>query len=175
MSRRRAGGSSSRRDRYGIGDEEKIDETDAAAAPYQLATDEQVVTEVQAESVFQKLGKWAGFATSNDEQQPLSPRGGTSNNNNQDVFRDEPSGDEDDDDEDESLEGYDMTLQELMYSTSSFYAIVVPGTYFFTLIVPIIFSYAQFISLTDFYFSFCSFFLTSYYYYDPCGIDGCLC
>jgi hypothetical protein len=146
MSRRRAAaGSSSRRDRYGIDDEQKIDETDAAAAPYQLATDE-VATEVQEESVFQKLGKWAGFASdasktttatdSNDEQQPLSPRG---NNNSQDVFRDEPGGD-DDDDEDESLEGYDMTLQELMYSTSSFYAIVVPGTIFFLFFFQFIFS-----------------------------------
>jgi hypothetical protein len=37
----------------------------------------------------------------------------------EDIFRDEDSEDEDD--------GIDMNLSELLYSTSSFYAIVVPG------------------------------------------------
>lgn len=42
----------------------------------------------------------------------------------QDMFRDE--GDED--------EGIDMSVAELLYSTSSFYAIVIPGRFFYCLI-----------------------------------------
>jgi hypothetical protein len=42
----------------------------------------------------------------------------------QEIFRDEESeGDEEDD-------GFDMSLSELLYSTSSFYAILVPGKFF---------------------------------------------
>ena len=37
----------------------------------------------------------------------------------QDMFRDE---------EDDDEEGFDMSVAELLYSTSSFYAIVIPGT-----------------------------------------------
>ena len=67
--------------------------------------------------------------TNNSEQEPLSPPSQNPNNSN-DIFRDEPEGDgeEDvDDDDDDSYEEREMTLQELMYSSSSFYAIVVPG------------------------------------------------
>lgn len=41
----------------------------------------------------------------------------------QDVFRDE-----EDDDDDDDEEGFDMSVAELLYSTSSFYAIAIPGT-----------------------------------------------
>ena len=58
-----------------------------------------------------------------DESVPLSPP--RENVRNPDIFRDE-SGDNNDDDAD-SYEEREMTLQELMYSVSSFYAIVVPG------------------------------------------------
>lgn len=65
----------------------------------------------------------------NSEQEPLSPP--SQNPNNNDIFRDEPEGDEEndeeeDEDDDDSYEEREMTLQELMYSSSSFYAIVVP-------------------------------------------------
>jgi hypothetical protein len=59
----------------------------------------------------------------NEERVPLSPsRSGVRNS---DIFRDE-TGSSDDDDA-ESYEEREMTLQELMYSSSSFYAIVTPG------------------------------------------------
>lgn len=150
MSRRRGG--KSRRDRYGLDDEVKADDTDVvAAAPYQLATDERMApsavgaprnpTSTNSESnnneeTKARLWKLPGHKKTQadeedeipDESEPLSPR------NNQEYFHDEPIGaeednDDDDEEDDESLEGYDMTLQELMYSTSSFYAIVVPGSF----------------------------------------------
>lgn len=63
-----------------------------------------------------------------NEYEPLSPnRAQGRNNNSNDIFRDEPTG-EDDDDEDDPMV-YEMTLQELLYSTSAFYAICVPGTF----------------------------------------------
>jgi hypothetical protein len=153
MSRRR-GGRSSRKDRYGTDDDVKIDDTDVASAPYQLATDDGTAPMVGAprdptptagdSSKEERSSLWK-FGRRNksendsteevpSEEEPLSPQ------NNQDVFTDEMAteeddeavnnerGDDGDEDDDDSLEGYDMTLQELMYSTSSFYAIVVPGT-----------------------------------------------
>jgi hypothetical protein len=147
MSRRRTG-RSSRRDRYGIEEmEAKVDDTDVASAPYQLATDDGDIAPVtgaprdptptsaehkneengQESSLWKlgRLGKKSNEDAVPDEEEPLSPQ------NHQEVFNDEPESrqsEDDDDDDDDSLEGYDMTLQELMYSTSSFYAIVVPGT-----------------------------------------------
>lgn len=59
-----------------------------------------------------------------DEYAPLSPTRSNGNDQN-DIFRDEPDGDDEDDDEDDI--DYEMTLQELLYSTSSFNAIVAPG------------------------------------------------
>ena len=56
-----------------------------------------------------------------EEQVPLSP---SRRSKRSDIFRDETGGDDDDD---ASYEEREMTLQELMYSSSSFYAIVVPG------------------------------------------------
>lgn len=47
----------------------------------------------------------------------------------QEIFRDEESEGEYDDDD-----GFDMSLSELLYSTSSFYAIVVPGKKDFVLV-----------------------------------------
>lgn len=59
----------------------------------------------------------------NEERVPLSPsRSGV---RNADIFRDETGASDDDDAE--SYEEQEMTLQELMYSSSSFYAIVTPG------------------------------------------------
>ncbi len=148
MSRRRVG-RPSRRDRYGIDDEEKLDETNveapAAVTPYQLATDDGVSPVVGAPrdptptaadnaekpSMLWKLGRRKSPSGNGDitpdEVEPLSPQAA-----NPEVFEDEPEdddddGNDDDDDDDDSLEGYDLTLQELMYSTSSFYAIVIPG------------------------------------------------
>jgi hypothetical protein len=157
MSRRR-GGRSSRADRYGIGDSEQVDDMNVGSAPYQLATDdapapapaeappEPATTSIGAYSntesrfsiwEFGRQQKTEKPSTEDvpSEEEPLSPR-----NNNEDVFHDEivgedgddlnvEGGNENEDDDDDSLEGYDMTLQELMYSTSSFYAIVVPGTF----------------------------------------------
>ena len=57
-----------------------------------------------------------------EEQVPLSP---SRKSKRPDIFRDESKAGEDDDDE--SYIEREMTLQELMYSSSSFYAIVVPG------------------------------------------------
>jgi len=58
----------------------------------------------------------------NEERVPLSPsRSGV---RNADIFRDETGASDDDDAE--SYEEQEMTLQELMYSSSSFYAIVTP-------------------------------------------------
>ena len=62
-----------------------------------------------------------------NEYEPLSPSRNPNAGRN-DIFRDEPKHDDDDDDEDPMV--YEMTLQELLYSTSAFYAIVVPGTLF---------------------------------------------
>ncbi|KAL3938214.1 MAG: hypothetical protein SGARI_001830 [Bacillariaceae sp.] len=144
MSRRRTG-RSSRRDRYGIEETEaKVDETENT--PYTLATDDGAMApgaprdptptsaENKTEADGQQSSLWKLGRRKNqvedaapDEAEPLSPQ------NNQEVFNDEPGnsqGGDDDDDDDESLEGYDMTLQELMYSTSSFYAIVVPERVF---------------------------------------------
>jgi presenilin 1 len=56
-----------------------------------------------------------------EEQVPLSP---SRKSKRPDIFRDENKAGEDDDDE--SYIEREMTLQELMYSSSSFYAIVVP-------------------------------------------------
>jgi hypothetical protein len=157
--RRGEGRSSSRRrrDRYGVDEDEGKFEDEDVVTPYQLATDEATPAVGVAEaadtaapaaidpepiaeenpstgkSFFSRLGEKSKkiMAAVNsdfvaDESEPLTPR----NNNNRDIFRDEPEGGEDDDDDDdESLEGYDMTLQELIYSTSSFYAIVVPGKF----------------------------------------------
>jgi hypothetical protein len=161
MSRRR-GGRSSRADRYGMGDNQKVDEDDnvVGSAPYQLATEDGTAPalpvgappdptptlSVANSATEQRSSLWdlgRRKKTENpsvqdvpSEEEPLSPQ------NNDDVFHDEPvdgdgdavnveRGNENDDDDDDSLEGYDMTLQELMYSTSSFYAIVVPGTFGF--------------------------------------------
>jgi len=60
----------------------------------------------------------------NSEREPLSP---SRDPNTNDIFRDEPEVDEEDDDD--SYEEREMTLQELMYSSSSFYAIVVPVSF----------------------------------------------
>mmetsp|Transcript_18366 Transcript_18366/g.42370 ORF Transcript_18366/g.42370 Transcript_18366/m.42370 type:complete len:563 (+) Transcript_18366:161-1849(+) len=59
-----------------------------------------------------------------EERVPLSPSRAIASR--PDIFRDESAGNEDDDAE--SYEEREMTLQELMYSSSSFYAIVVPVT-----------------------------------------------
>jgi hypothetical protein len=61
-----------------------------------------------------------------NEYEPLSPTRGVGGSGN-DVFRDEEA--EERDDDEESYEEYEITLQELLYSTSAFYAIVVPGTF----------------------------------------------
>ena len=58
-----------------------------------------------------------------EERVPLSPSRPTVKRS--DIFRDE------NEDDAESYEEHEMTLQELMYSSSSFYAIVVPGEYLF--------------------------------------------
>jgi hypothetical protein len=42
----------------------------------------------------------------------------------QEIFRDEES------EGDEEYDGFDMSISELLYSTSSFYAILVPGKFF---------------------------------------------
>jgi hypothetical protein len=154
MSRRR-GGRSSRTDRYG--ENENVDDIQVGTAPYQLATDdgatpapavgappEPTTTLSDANSnTEQRSSLWQfgrGKFPENtrtgevpSEEEPLSPQ------NNEGPFIDEPEDEDDqaingergneneDDGDDDSLEGYDMTLQELMYSTSSFYAIVVPG------------------------------------------------
>ena len=55
-----------------------------------------------------------------EERVPLSPS--RKMGKRPDIFRDE-----NEDDDAESYEEHEMTLQELMYSSSSFYAIVVPG------------------------------------------------
>eukprot|EP00531_Pseudo-nitzschia_arenysensis_P001314 CAMPEP_0116145350 /NCGR_PEP_ID=MMETSP0329-20121206/16541_1 /TAXON_ID=697910 /ORGANISM="Pseudo-nitzschia arenysensis, Strain B593" /LENGTH=553 /DNA_ID=CAMNT_0003640939 /DNA_START=140 /DNA_END=1801 /DNA_ORIENTATION=- len=55
-----------------------------------------------------------------EERLPLTP---SRRKKRPDIFRDESGGDDDDA---ESYEEREMTLQELMYSSSSFYAIVVP-------------------------------------------------
>lgn len=60
--------------------------------------------------------------TNKEEQVPLSPPRG--NSGRHEIFRDET--DRTDDDDDGSYEEREMTLEELMYSSSSFYAIVVP-------------------------------------------------
>ena len=66
----------------------------------------------------------------NSEREPLSP---CRDPNSNEIFRDEPTStndeneNDDGDDDDDSYEEREMTLQELMYSSSSFYAIVVPG------------------------------------------------
>lgn len=62
----------------------------------------------------------------NSEREPLSP---CRDPNSNDIFRDEPNTNDDDDDDDDSYEEREMTLQELMYSSSSFYAIVVPVSF----------------------------------------------
>ncbi|KAG7342281.1 presenilin [Nitzschia inconspicua] len=148
MSRRR-GIRSSRRDRYGPEEDEKVDETDIATAPYLLATDDGTAPALgpprdptplaahnssEEPSSLWKLGrrKKSENEDVSSEVEPLSPQ------NDQDIFRDEPENEDDgavnvergnsSEDDEDSLEGYDMTLQELMYSTSSFYAIVVPVT-----------------------------------------------
>ncbi len=54
-----------------------------------------------------------------EERLPLTP---SRRKKRPDIFRDEAGGADD-----ESYEEREMTLQELMYSSSSFYAIVVPG------------------------------------------------
>lgn len=59
--------------------------------------------------------------TEDEETVPLSP---ARRKKRPDIFRDESGGDDDDEG---SYEEREMTLQELMYSSSSFYAIVVPG------------------------------------------------
>ena len=147
MSRRRTG-RSSRRDRYGIEDTEAKE--DAENTPYTLATGDGAMaapgaprdpTPTSAEHMTEadgqqsslwKLGRRnnQGEEAAPHEEEPLSPQ------NNQESFHDEPGNSQggDGDDDDDSLEGYDMTLQELMYSTSSFYAIVVPGTLLRTLV-----------------------------------------
>eukprot|EP00529_Nitzschia_sp_RCC80_P012003 CAMPEP_0113505560 /NCGR_PEP_ID=MMETSP0014_2-20120614/35391_1 /TAXON_ID=2857 /ORGANISM="Nitzschia sp." /LENGTH=561 /DNA_ID=CAMNT_0000400899 /DNA_START=164 /DNA_END=1850 /DNA_ORIENTATION=- /assembly_acc=CAM_ASM_000159 len=61
-----------------------------------------------------------------NEYEPLSPSRNPNAGRN-DIFRDEPEHDDDDDDEEDPMV-YEMTLQELLYSTSAFYAIVVPVT-----------------------------------------------
>ena len=104
------------------------DPTPTSADQHKNEADGQQQQQQQPSSLW-KLGRRKnnqGEDAAPDEEEPLSPQ------NNQEVFNDEPGNsqggdDDDDDDDDESLEGYDMTLQELMYSTSSFYAIVVPG------------------------------------------------
>ena len=58
-----------------------------------------------------------------EERLPLTPSRRTAKR--PDIFRDESAPNEDDDAD--SYEEREMTLQELMYSSSSFYAIVVPG------------------------------------------------
>lgn len=52
---------------------------------------------------------------------------------NQEVFRDEDVSVEEEKGEDEYEYDYAMSLSELLYSTSSFYAIVVPGEYYYLL------------------------------------------
>jgi hypothetical protein len=147
MNRRRGG--RSRRDRYGI-DEEEGKNGEDASTPYQLHTEaatsvsrpqEPPATAVINKGVVSRREDAPATTTASvaslrrpgivdtdavpEEVEPLTPS--NNNNNNQDVFRDEPEGDDDGDDDGESYIDYDMTLQELMYSTSSFYAIVVPG------------------------------------------------
>ena len=61
------------------------------------------------------------MSATNEETVPLSPP--RENNGRPDIFRDENNGDDGDD---ESYVEGEMSLQELMYSSSSFYAIVVP-------------------------------------------------
>lgn len=66
------------------------------------------------------------------EREPLSP---CRDPNSNEIFRDEPTStndeneNDDGDDDDDSYEEREMTLQELMYSSSSFYAIVVPVSF----------------------------------------------
>jgi len=68
----------------------------------------------------------------NSEREPLSP---CRDPNSNEIFRDEPTStndeneNDDGDDDDDSYEEREMTLQELMYSSSSFYAIVVPVSF----------------------------------------------
>lgn len=150
MNRRRGG--RSRQDRYGKGDEEKHGED--ASTPYSLHTEgttlvgrpqeppsvlgvnHSVVRSKDAPpsttasvSALHRPGVVDTDSIPAEETEPLTPSN-NNNNNSRDIFRDEPEddGDDDDDDDGESYVDYDMTLQELMYSTSSFYAIVVPGT-----------------------------------------------
>ena len=75
------------------------------AESYQLHTDEAGATIQDA---------------TQEEQVPLSPSRRSAAGRS-DIFRDESG------DDDESYEEREMTLQELLYSSSSFYAIVVPG------------------------------------------------
>jgi hypothetical protein len=80
-------------------------EADGTNATYQLHTD-------------------GGIQDATEEEQvPLTPE--RAKGNRSDIFRDESAANDDDDAE--SYEEREMTLQELMYSSSSFYAIVVPG------------------------------------------------
>jgi hypothetical protein len=154
---RRHGGGRSRRDRYGIDEDENHGEN-TASTPYTLHTEgrtSQSVGRQQEPSASVRSSTKESLLPSStatttplasslhrpgvldtddvippEEVEPLTPSNNNNNgssNNNRDIFRDEPEDDDDDDDDGESYVDYDMTLQELMYSTSSFYAIVVPG------------------------------------------------
>ena len=90
-------------------------EGDENPVSYQLHADE---TAADA-----PVGKSSDF---DDERVPLSPSRAVIPH--PEMFRNESEGDNAADaDDDESYEEREMTLQELMYSSSSFYAIVVPG------------------------------------------------